>query len=811
MWFKRAIVWIMVQALLISQTAAIAQSSHDQGVSAGQSANTTIRGLVNQPSANSVVPGYTTTPPEASLAGRAALGSDVNAKLAACAATPNDPSCQALRNAITSANTPRPTISPNDPSVVAASRIARNPSLDLGDLSAYYSGCTTTNTTIAAHTETRTCSRYVAAGSYTCSNSLNVSVTRSANCTPGDWFAQATSGSTGVAAQCLPDQADTKQHFRVTSGGNPLAFFDVDMTQVVVSPQKVAVIGTSYNWPSFTPSETAVFVADRSCTATTCSLTAMIATDPVETCTGNWDSMTCVTVHPFVDVYSACPAGTQSGDNLQVTTCDGTGIDSMCTTSPLPTATCYSPTGSFTDINAVDITGTYSASYWRASSSRSVVGWARNPAYGPIPEMRLTYTKPSTTNTTADTWNDQCPTLAGAGRCSVATTPVCIDGPSTKVVDGVPVTRDCWQYQSTMTCSDTYTADQCAPLVAAGCTPISSTCSRTSAITGACEAYQDQYSCAVPTETVTQASNCPSNVFCFQGNCFNTSYTNDTDFARSMSMLEAAREAGVYLDTDKMTVFNGEARFCRDRLLKNCCSADSSGGGMSNQSLLGVGSRLVFDALMSGRNYDYIRQGLIAFLTSNTSFTASAGVGAYGITVEVFTGDAVVTTTGNILYSGAVSESTGIVISFDPWTLAIAVVITVIMSAMSCNSDEAVTALSEGAHLCHSLGDWCSSCIRILGSCVSCIEHTTGKCCFNSLLARIVNEQGRVQVGKGWGSAQSPDCTGFTVAQLQSLDFARMDLTEFYASLVAKSPNLTSIQNNNASKVNTCYYGQGKC
>ena len=42
------------------------------------------------------------------------------------------------------------------------------------------------------------------------------------------------------------------------------------------------------------------------------------------------------------------------------------------------------------------------------------------------------------------------------------------------------------------------------------------------------------------------------------------------------------------------------------------------------------------------------------------------------------------------------------------------------------------------------------------------------KCCFNSMLARIVNEQGRAQVGKGWGGAQSPDCSGFTVAQLQT-------------------------------------------
>ena len=105
--FKRLTVWVMTQALVLVQTTAIAQTSHDQGVAAGRAANTTIRGMVNQPSATGVVPGYTTTPPEAALAGRPALGPEVSAKLAACAATPNDPSCQALRTAITSANTAR--------------------------------------------------------------------------------------------------------------------------------------------------------------------------------------------------------------------------------------------------------------------------------------------------------------------------------------------------------------------------------------------------------------------------------------------------------------------------------------------------------------------------------------------------------------------------------------------------------------------------------------------------------------------------------------------------------------------------------
>ena len=96
-------------------------------------------------------------------------------------------------------------------------------------------------------------------------------------------------------------------------------------------------------------------------------------------------------------------------------------------------------------------------------------------------------------------------------------------------------------------------------------------------MSGLCEIVEATYTCPVPAQTVTSASNCPSNVFCLQGNCFDISHTNDANFAHSMSMLEAAREAGVYLDTDRMQVFKGEANSCRDRLLKNCCYTDGVG------------------------------------------------------------------------------------------------------------------------------------------------------------------------------------------------------------------------------------------
>ena len=145
-------------------------------------------------------------------------------------------------------------------------------------------------------------------------------------------------------------------------------------------------------------------------------------------------------------------------------------------------------------------------------------------------------------------------------------------------------------------------------------------------------------------------------------------------------------------------------------------------------------------------------------------------------------------------------------LAFDPWSLVIAIVIYVIMSLMECDEREGRLALQRGASLCHEVGSYCSR--KILGSCVT---TTHSHCCFNSVLSRIINEQGRAQVGRGWGDARNPQCGGFTIAELQSLRFDVMDFSEFYASIVPVLPNVSGIQGNNTTRVPGCYYGQGKC
>ena len=703
----RRIIWVTLFCFITTQTAVLA-GPFEEGTAAGQAATPVIRGTINTTSASSAVPGYTTTPSETSYYGQPSLVGAANARLSACAASSNDPVCQAQRGALTSANTPRPPVSAYDPAVSSARDIARNPSNTLGSLADYYSGCSTAEVGSAAGTTRAICNRYNGIGNYATQRDLTVQVDLRPSCAEGSWFAHGQVNRNGsdymvAEAQCQI-RSDGIQRFRFYAAGG---------------------MGACIGWQTVelptTPSTQAAYVTDLS---------------------PHWEG----------DCWSP----------FQVVM--------------MPSSGC---------------TGGNCSYHFEFGTLGGASNWT----------LPLSFVQPTMAQQETDVWADKNAHLEVGGRCTVSTAERCIDGPGTKTIDGRAVTRACWSYERTLTCTAGAAIDECAPLVSRGCTPASSVCKQSNAATGSCEIFQDSYTCPVAAQTVTTASNCPANVYCLGTNCFNTSYASDTDFARSMSLMEAAREAGVYLDTNAMQVFKGEGNRCRDRLLKNCCYSDSAGAGMTNQSLFGTGSRLVFDVLMNADNREFLYQGAQALLLGGGfggSFTT------YGVTVAV--NGAALPTGSAVLYSGQ-----SVVVAFDPWSLAIAVVIYIAMSMTSCNEDEGKLAMKEGAGLCRSIGTWCSSCIRILGKCVSCIEHTTGKCCFNSKLARIINEQGRAQVGKGWGSGRNPDCSGFTIAQLQSLDFSAMDLTEFYASIVPTLPNMGTIQGSNSSRLTSCYYGQGKC
>ena len=92
-----------------------------------------------------------------------------------------------------------------------------------------------------------------------------------------------------------------------------------------------------------------------------------------------------------------------------------------------------------------------------------------------------------------------------------------------------------------------------------------------------------------------------------------------------------------------------------------------------------------------------------------------------------------------------------------------------------CSASERELARERHAGNTHYLGTRCAK-KTLFGI---CIRYEKVWCTFGSKLGRILQEQGRRQLGRGWG-----DCRGFSVAEIESIDFGSLDLSEFTANLM---------------------------
>lgn len=96
-----------------------------------------------------------------------------------------------------------------------------------------------------------------------------------------------------------------------------------------------------------------------------------------------------------------------------------------------------------------------------------------------------------------------------------------------------------------------------------------------------------------------------------------------------------------------------------------------------------------------------------------------------------------------------------------------------------CDAEDRALKLKREEGLCHYVGTFCSD--KVLGVCVARKET---HCCYESKLSRILQEQGRPQIGWAWDTAKREQCRGFTVDQFSRLDLSRMDFSEVYAEFV---------------------------
>lgn len=98
----------------------------------------------------------------------------------------------------------------------------------------------------------------------------------------------------------------------------------------------------------------------------------------------------------------------------------------------------------------------------------------------------------------------------------------------------------------------------------------------------------------------------------------------------------------------------------------------------------------------------------------------------------------------------------------------------------ACNSNEMAIGKAKAKKVTVIVGERCDR--KVLGA---CIQKSQVYCVFDGKLARIIQEQGRRdQLGVKFGSGDSPNCRGITIPELQSIDFDKINFSDFYEDLM---------------------------
>lgn len=329
--------------------------------------------------------------------------------------------------------------------------------------------------------------------------------------------------------------------------------------------------------------------------------------------------------------------------------------------------------------------------------------WIRDARFALV----LNFKKPGIEYSSSEAWDNQCAALeATVGVTCDKVGSVCIDGPTTKNINGLDVSRPCWTFEDTYRCIAGPTNDNCKVLRDQGCDQLKSVCTASFPGSKICSVFQQTYRCPVQSCTGTQTV-CGKQAYCLDGTCDDNSYQPNGDFGLVASAMSAVVAAGKDFNVNTDEIFKGKDLRCKKVVasIVDCCKATG-----------------------------------------------------WGIDIGL----------------------------------------------AQCDAEEQELGRAREAGRCHSVGRYCDQ------KFLTCVRTKDTFCCFSSKIGRIIHEQGRVQLGIGWGTPTAPNCQAFTVAQLQQIDFAKIDFSEFYQDVMAKTkiPNQSTTTNRVKDKINQ-YYQRG--
>lgn len=286
---------------------------------------------------------------------------------------------------------------------------------------------------------------------------------------------------------------------------------------------------------------------------------------------------------------------------------------------------------------------------------------------------------------------DACEALVDKGQCTYAEKR-CVGGPGTRLIEGYPVFKQCWQEQRTYRC-ERPVQNTCTPLRLKGCSQVNSRCLEKQG--DDCILYEQTFECVTqqaPTKRLSiKRGTLP---FCLDGSCSTFGYAPNQDMAEALSKLAIFKDMQGQIEAKANSIFKGEARTCSRNCVnfKDCC-ASGKGWGVS-------------------------------------------------------------------------------------------------LGLSNCSEEEKALAKFREEKKCVFVGTYCAE--KALGV---CLKKKSTYCCFGSRLARLLHDQGRAQLGLNYGDAESPQCRGFTLEELQKIKFDNLNMSELYEDLQAEKilPAITKV------------------
>ena len=226
--------------------------------------------------------------------------------------------------------------------------------------------------------------------------------------------------------------------------------------------------------------------------------------------------------------------------------------------------------------------------------------------------------------------------------------------------------------------------------------------------------------------------------------------------------------------TGQLRIFSGKASECRpsgpDTMFKNCCKntrGEISMQGQGSLVTMGIGLSLAGKAVST------------VGTAVKVGYTTYQSTAALGVSSQL---------AADMGLSAATSHLQGAIIGIDPTTLAISIGLMVAfeMLAQGCDPDDMTTALLRDNGFCVEVGKY-EKTVSLVAK-----QKVKSYCCFNSKLARSIQQQGRQQLTsfnrhQPFCSAKHPDCRGMTPEDFEALDFSKIDLSEFTEEMLARA------------------------